>query len=402
MGFFAFDGKNIIFDDLVSKLPDGRVYFKEQNIIPFIDNVTFVENFGPITDIPVGTDVNVYIDGDLYETKKTIDEGGNSFIYSRINSSPYGKFNVRTEIAGQVFNDQVFYAINIFAFYVVIAKTYNFDYTELFKLFGNLFYNTTQNDILEDMYGWYFDFFQGSLTIAEYRRALVGDLTTYLGTVRSFVNYSITLKGIEELIKSFTGNSPTTFAYRNYDGFIIREAGLTQIWNFSKYWLVNSYTLTGSSNIIPQLANFPGKTFKIRINECTEEITFSLAATTVDQIEIELQAIWKNFTNLVDVGGGDTRIVIKAVEIEIISGTALALFGLAPGIYTNNIVEDSSNKRAILMSKRFKLYTLRIWIPTWPYDEGQKIVMERLISHIVPIGLKYEIIYDTSGIWCPT
>ena len=400
MGFFAFSGKNIIYEDLISKLPDGKIYFKEQNIIPFIDNVTFVENFGPITDVPVGTDINVYIDNNLYETKKTIDEGGNSFIYVRINPPPYGKFNMRTEIAGQVFNDQIFYSINIFAFYVIIAKTYNFDYIELFKLFGNLFYNTTQNNILEDMYGWYFDFVQGSLPIADYRRALVGD-STYLGTVRSFVNHAITLKGVKELIKSFTGNSPTVFAYRNYDGFIIRESGLTQIWNFSKYWLVNSYTLTGSSDITPQLANFPGKTFKIRINECTEEIIFSTAAITVDQIEIELQAVWKNFINLVDIGAGDIRIVTKAVEIEIISGTSLALFGLTPGIYTNNITEDSDNKRAILMSKRFKLYTLRIWIPIWPYDEGQKIVMERLISHIIPIGLKYEIIYGTSGIWCP-
>lgn len=398
MGFFAFDGNNIIYTDMIQTLPDGKVYFKEKNIIPYIDSVTFVENFGAASVIPPGTNVEVYVDDVLYQVKQTILNAGNSFIYSEM-KPPYGKFTVKTVINGKVFNEQIFYAINIFAFYVIIAKTYNYDYTELFKLFGNLFYNTTQNSILEDMYGWYFYFKQGTMLTADYRRALVGDTTNYLGTVRSFVNHAITQFGLVELIKSFVGVAPLIYAYREFDGFYIREAGLPPTgpniaWQLPRYWMVNFVRVDGTANLTT--VDVSGLTLELKINNCQMIHTF--APSTVGTAAI-ISDLKKTFKGFVIQNGNYLR--LQAVYVEVVGGTAVGALGLTVGVYTDNVLEDVNTKRAILMSKEFKIYNIRIWIPVWPYDDATKQILERLIRHIIPVNVKYEILYGTTSIWCP-
>ena len=63
MAAFYFDGRNKILDDLISQLPDGKVYYKSANIIPWIDESMFVE-FYP--NNATGDVIDVYVDGIFY------------------------------------------------------------------------------------------------------------------------------------------------------------------------------------------------------------------------------------------------------------------------------------------------------------------------------------------------
>lgn len=110
MGNFYWDGQNSIFDSLVSQLPNGKVYFKENNIIPAIEQVTFSEQF--IQSFPMvcknntaGLDVGgetlvLNISGVIYSVTFTTTTGGTDII-NQINavvpiasitsvSTPYG------------------------------------------------------------------------------------------------------------------------------------------------------------------------------------------------------------------------------------------------------------------------------------------------------------------------
>jgi hypothetical protein len=238
MGNFYFDGKNTILETLISKLPDGKIYNKDNNIIPFINELTFVEFYNSFPD---GTKVDIYIDGKLVNTKKILTDKS---IYCKL-KPPYGKFRLQTYINNNLITDEYFISINIFVFFVILAKELNYDYIELFKMFSNLYYDSLQQNLIYKKWGWFFDLPQGSFTTTEYRQIIVGDPVNYLGTVRSFMNAAVE-EGIIELVKSFTTVEPILFSYREFDGWILRDLNIypkttegNMIWHnrFADYWL---------------------------------------------------------------------------------------------------------------------------------------------------------------------
>jgi hypothetical protein len=61
--------------------------------------------------------------------------------------------------------------------------------------------------------------------------------------------------------------------------------------------------------------------------------------------------------------------------------------------YGNLPLNQRSNKRIILMDKRFKLNTIKLTFFYWPFDNATKLILEELIYKIIPINLKVEIIW---------
>jgi hypothetical protein len=197
------------------------------------------------------------------------------------------------------------------------------------------------------MYGWYFDFPRRNLPYPDYRRAIVGSLPLapdplpnplppipgYLGTVRSFM-HSITYFGLRELIRSFTTSYPIVFSYKLFDGWIMKELSVPQIWTLPNYWLTNNYELIGTNNI--SSIDVSGKTLKIGINDYEKEITFPALTNTPAKILAYLQDAWCAFVSIEDLGAGDLRIKFKANIIEVFDsvGSALSDLGLTIGFYT--------------------------------------------------------------------
>lgn len=380
MGQFAFSGNSDIFDTLLSKLPDGFVYVKDSNVIPYMDEVVYFDFYN---NYAVGTNVDIYINDVLATTTQVLFD--HSISYKT--KPPYGKFKLRTEIAGQIIKEEYYYAINILSFYVIIAQTINYDFTELFKLFGNLYYDTTQDDLLYKKYGWFFDITKGSMDIDTYRRVVIG-------TFKSFM-YSIVVKGLKELVKAFIDVEPEIFTYRDFLSSYIRDTSITQFWIIPKFWWVNQYQLIGSADITS--VDVSNLTLTMRINSFTQTLTFPPSIVGYSAIINYLQQVWGNFAIVVT---GVSRVAFKAMEIEIISGTSLVPLGLIAGTYTNNITEDYANQRSIFMSKKFELDAIRVRIPTFPLADSDKAIMENLIRKIVPIGTLVEVSYG-SYMWDP-
>ena len=294
---WAFDGKNTVFEDLIKKLPQGKIYNTEDNVIPYIDNIVLVEVF---PNYLPGTEVEIWINDKLERKTKILEDKS---IYVKM-KTPYGKFKTQIKIANQIYNEGYFYAINIFTFFLCLSKELNYDYVELFKIFGNIYFNTAQNDILYKKWGWFFDLEQIGISNEVYRQILTGDVSTYLGTIRSFM-YSAVYYGLKELVRTFSTQYPVIFIYRNFDGWILREDNYPKnIWNkrFSFYRL-------DDNKEIPQS----------------------------------------------DING--------------------------------------SNKKIVLLDKKFKLNAIQVIIQYWPLPEKWKNILNNLIYKIVPAHLRVEIIY---------
>jgi len=290
MGFFAFDGNNSIFDDLVAQLPNGLVYFKERNIIPAVEIVTYVEQFP--SSYSVGTDVDIYINDKFYETKKILPTHA---LYLKI-KPPYGKFTVRTEIDGEPYREEVYYSTNSFLFLNVLSLEYNYDYVELFKMFGNVWDKYLQDDMLFNKIGWFYGFGKPyGWDLADYRRILIGSSTNEQIN-HLFVN-SMTYWSLKELVKSFTGVYPDIFSYRDENGWVIPEtwyppfvstAQLPLYWNFKDFYLWDTRVITGTEDVATGV-DLNGLTFSFQIETTIIDMTFTTTATIgdiVNQINI--------------------------------------------------------------------------------------------------------------------
>lgn len=384
MGFFAFPGNNIIYSDMLSKLPDGSVYFKDKNIIPYMEQVTYVEIFN---EYPIGTAVDVYINDRLHFQTETLSDRS---IYIKF-KTPYGRFKLKTVIAGSPYREEVYYAINLLAFCVIIARTYEYDYISILQMFGNLYAPTTQDELIEKKYGWIFDFIRSMISTDKYRQDLVGDLTTHLGAFRAFFDATLEY-ALSELIKSFSGSAPIITNYRLFEGYIGRELSYPY-WTkrFPKFWFVNQYELIGITNLSGLDVSAWTETFKI--NGYQQSVIFPIGTVGTAAIVSELQKVWKGFVDNV----GD-YIRIRGMNVEVIADDAG--LGLPIGTYTNNITENAENVHAILMSKKFKLNTIRINILGSFESEYERQVLIRLIRMIVPAIVKVELNFK-SLVWQP-
>jgi len=246
MGKFYYDGKNTILENLLSKLPDGIVYNKDANIIPYIDEITFIEFYN---NYPDKTNVDIYIDGKLATTKKILPDKS---IYYKF-KPPYGKFRIQTYINNNLITDEYFISLNYVAFFLVLAKELNYDDIEIFKMFGNLYFDYLQYELIYKKWGWFFDFEQGSFKSVDYRRIILGDLTNCLGVVRSFMNAALEY-GLKQLVKSFTMQEPIICYYREFDGWILRDTDIypkpsaNDLWwaRFPSYYIDDNNTIPPS------------------------------------------------------------------------------------------------------------------------------------------------------------
>jgi hypothetical protein len=323
MGYFAFSGKNSIFQDLIAELPNGTIYLKEDNVIPFEMQVTFWETFD-ILKYPVGTDVDVFVNN-VWTAKVKISM--TKSIYLKM-STPYGKFTVRTEIAGKVYNDQPFYALNLLSFLVSLAKTYTYDYTELFNMFGNIWNKTLQLDWLYNKVGWFYDFGRPSgWSIDDYQYIIIGSpnniQVNYL-----FMN-AMTVWSMKELVKSFTGMYPTMHTWRDENGWIIADDNIPFNLPFKNYYLVEEWTYLGSNNVIG--LNLNGYEMQIQIDGTTYDINFTLTTGGTDIVNQINAVVGSPLASVVSSGGMDyIQLYMTGVNLVLIkSGTALMPLGFS-------------------------------------------------------------------------
>ena len=268
--FFAFDGKNSIYQDLISQLPEGKVYFKEDNIMPYADVVTLVEQFD--TNVyPVGTPVNIYINNVLHGVANI---NTSKSIYYKM-KTPYGKFKVKLVVNSEPYAEGVFYALNILTFFNALSKTYNYDYFELFKMFGNIWDKHLQDDMLYSKIGWFYDFpLPYGWTVEDYRKILIGSTnTTQINHL--FLN-AMTYWSMSELIKAFTGETPLIFSYRDEQGWILGDDTIPINTRFKNYYLVKEWTYLGAGDI----AGFDMDGYQLILQLDGTEYTVNFTTTT--------------------------------------------------------------------------------------------------------------------------
>src|SRR5271157_862187 len=218
MGQIIFDGKNRVFLDLQSQLPLGKTYQVDNNVIPAVNEVVFIEQF-PVNYI-IGTQVQIFIN-DTYMVTKQILQNNN--IYYKF-TPPYDKFQLKTKINGQIYRDQEFIATDVFMFLNILALTYNNDYVAISQMFGNLFNQYLQDDWLYNKVGWYFNFpLPDGWNIADYRRIIEGTFDSNGNAITTpiiwdFMN-AMTYWALNNLVISFTGIAPLIQTYRDVDGW---------------------------------------------------------------------------------------------------------------------------------------------------------------------------------------
>jgi hypothetical protein len=368
MGKFIWNGKNKIWEDLISLLPTSTVYYKESNIIPYTTAITqtghgllaYVEHFD-ISIYPVGTDVDIYINDKKYITTKILPT---SSIYLILNP-PYGNFKLKTIINSVTYKEEQYISTNIFAFFMILSQMFTIDYRTLFNIFGNIYDKYLQNDMLFSKIGWFYDFsIPSGWTLEEYRKILTGydinGVLSYEPINKIFLN-ALTEYSVNELCRSFTGTYPLIESERDNNGWIIIDDTLPS--SASVYWLgegLDNYYLcdgiTGNRNIKSGI-DLDTLTLNMTIKEVDVNVTFTTTATSsdiVNQINSEISSTslgstvvaeirtyppydyiptttdlkeYIHFNNTLETGEG----LFEEGDFIINSGTALTLLGLEIG-----------------------------------------------------------------------
>lgn len=339
MGFFAFKGNNAIFEDLVSQLPNGTVYFKEKNIIPAVDVVTYIEQFNEEYE---GKNVNIYINDRFYETKKVL--APHYSIYSKLKPPPYGKFMIRTEVNNEKYKEEVYYSLNIFTFLNALAIEFNYDYTQIFFMFQNIWHKYLQDEQLYNDIGWFYNFNKPfGWNINDYRKILIGSPNN-IQINHLFLN-SMTYWSLKELVKSFTGVYPEIYSYRNENGWIIPETknyatsseDISDYWEWKEFYLLD-YPI--KSNDVAGV-NLSGKTLNLTVQGTTNTVTFS-TTTGASDISSQINSVFSGFTSWTTEGSKE-YVLFNYGEIKkgfiVNGGTAISDLGFEIG-EIGNITED--------------------------------------------------------------
>lgn len=279
MGQFLYNGKNKIMDDLIAKLPNGTAYLKEKNIIPYIEEITYTEQF---LDYAAGTKVDIFVDNQLITSREVLDP--HKTIYAKF-KTPYNKFTLRTEINGEVYQKEEYYALNIFTFFEVMALVFNYDYREIFNIFGNLYDKYLQDDWLYNKVGWYYNFSKPyGWSTEDYRRVLVGSGTSYLPLNQLFLN-AMTIESVKEVIKNVTTAIPTISTYRDTNEWILpTDDELLVGGDYDKVWILSwkrQYTYEDAEPSVIDLYNdetnlyseqYLNNTINITVNKASHQI----------------------------------------------------------------------------------------------------------------------------------
>jgi len=400
---FIFDGRNSIYADMINQLPSGLVYLKQQNVIPVLDKIIFVEFYDTYA---VGTNVDVYVNNQLHmqtqvkddksiyvemkvPVKKVIEEINGQIVETITGTT----FNIVTKIAGQKVTDENFISLNLFAFFVIFAKTFNYDYIETFKLFGNLYFASTQNELLYDKFGWYFDFARNNLDYETYRQIVAGKENIY-GLQKSFV-YATTIKGLMEFVKSFTGSYPAIFSYKDYIGNFMKDTAVVQIWKKARYFMKDGFDIT--CLIDTTSLNLNGTTMTLQVGTTRDTINFT--ATGSANIVNEINAVFTDLASVVVSGVYEYIKLSTAYDaIHILGGTAIELLG-----FTINQADDlrmTRTERFVFMDEAFRINTIRVLIRQWTLSTSLKTDFERLFKLMLPLNVKAEIIYG-DNLWEP-
>jgi hypothetical protein len=392
MANFYYDGNNSTLQTMINSLSQGTVYNKEYNIVPFINDLLFVEFFATY---PINTSVQLYLNNILITTQNTDNNNAISFHIT----PPLGKFNITTKIAGQIITNQDFLSMNLLIFFLVTSKVLNVDNTTIFQMFANLYYATLEDDLLYNKIGWYFNFQQGNLDIDDYRRMTAGDTTTCLGLIRSFI-YATTIMGLSELVYSFTETYPTIYTYRDFIGNLM-IASITQVWNNYVYFYLDGTTITGNIDITSTVMN--NETFIIQVDNILNTIQFSTESTP-SAIVNTINLIFPGLANIISIGGSNyIKLYSSTALIHIVGGSALSKFGFlisqGDDIEKGNMTFPNA-KRITYMDKTFVLNTIRVLIRNWTFDSNTQAQFENIVKLILPVGLKLEILYG-DNLWIP-
>ncbi len=225
MGKFIWDGKNALFQDFINNLPQSVAYSKDGNVIPYINEVTYVQTI-PQTEYPINTPVKFYVNDQLVSERVTLPTQN---IYVKI-KPPYKKFTIKTVIDNETYREETYYSLNLFAFFTVLSKVMNYDYRQIFNLFGNIWNIYLQDDEVYSKLGWYYNFGKPyGWTAADYRQVLVGDTPgtppfsnplRYKSMNEIFLN-AMTIDAIKQVVRNFTHIEPDIISYRDIDGWLL-------------------------------------------------------------------------------------------------------------------------------------------------------------------------------------
>lgn len=393
MSNFYYDGNNSTLQDMIKSLSDGTVYNKEYNIVPFINDLLFTDSY---PTYPINTSVQFYLNNSLITTQNT---DNNHMIFHHI-IPPLGRFNITTKIAGVIITNQDFLSMNLLIFFLITSKALNIDNASIFQMFANLYYDTLEDNLLYNKIGWYFDFQQGNLDISDYRRMTAGDSTHYLGLIRSFM-YATTIKGLSELVYSFTKFYPTIYTYRDFIGNLMINTAIRQNWNNYKYFYLDGTTITGSVDITSTIMN--NETFTVQVDNILKTIQFTTESTPTAIINT-INTSFPGIADIITIGSLNyLKLYSVTALIHIISGNALSKFGfiISQG---DDIEKGNSNfpnaKRITYMDKTFVLNTIRVLIQGWNFDSATQTQFENMIRLILPLGLKIELLYG-NNLWIP-
>jgi hypothetical protein len=392
MANFYFDGNNNTLQTMINSLSQGTVYNKEYNIVPYINDLLFVESFSTYS---IGTAVSIYINNSLITTQNT---DNNNIISTHI-TPPLGKFNIIAKINGQIVLNQDFISMNLLLFFLITSKALNVDNTSIFQMFANLYYDTLDDSLLYNKIGWYFNFQQGNLDIDDYRRMTAGDTKNYLGLIRSFI-YATTIMGLSELVYSFTETYPTIYTYRDFIGNIML-APITQVWNNYVYFYLDGTTMTSNIDITSTIMN--NETLTIQVDNILNTIQFSTENTPTAIINT-INLIFPGLASIISIGGSNyIKLYSSTTLIHIINGTGLSKLGFS--INQGDDIEKGNGvfpnvKRVTYMDKTFVLNTIRVLIRNWTFDSTIQTQFENIIKLILPVGLKIELIYG-NNLWTP-
>jgi hypothetical protein len=393
MANFYFDGNNSTLQTMINSLSQGTVYNREYNIVPFINDLLFVDSY---PTYPIGTSVQLYLNNSLITTQNT----DNNNLISHHISPPLGKFNITTMIAGQVITNQEFLSMNLLLFFLITSKALNVDNTSIFQMFANLYYDTLDDSLLYNKVGWYFNFQQGNLDIDDYRRMTVGDSTNYLGLIRSFM-YATTIMGLSELVYSFTEVYPTIYTYRDFIGNLMIDTTIKQNWNNYVYFYLDGTTITGSVDITSTIMN--NETFVIQVDNILNTIQFATESTPTTIVN-KINSIFPGIANVITIGSTNyIKLYSSTSIIHIVGGSVLSKLGFS--ISQGDDIEKGNTrypnaKRVTYMDKTFVLNSIRMLIRNWTFNSDTQTQFDNIVKLILPVGLKIELVYD-DNLWLP-
>ena len=398
LGFFTFNGHNSVYQDLIAQLPNGTVYLKQDNAVPFAMQVTFTELFPDSITYPVGTNVDIYVNNTFSITVKVLPDKA---IYYDI-PTPYGRFNVKTVVNGKTYSDDPFYSFNMLSFLVALSKTYDYDYIQIFNIFGNIYDPYLQNDMLYNKIGWNYDFgLPSGWSIDEYGyilRGALGTTTNEFGGNNYPINWlfvnSMTYWSMRELILSFTGQYPTIYTYRDENGWILVDDAVVQNPNFKNYYLVEDWNFTGVNNMAG--ADLNGYNLVIQIDATEYTINFT-TTTGGASIVSQINAIVTSTGFLASVVTSGSNEYVKLHQSAVVSemvikgGSAVAPLGLSVLQFQQDDFVDTDSDIITLWDERYLWNKIDLII-----NNGSKLITETVTkSNIDKDKLRHKNVIDT-------